>query len=446
MLRFARPLIPALLLLGASLPGIGQTTGPVVTELALERMLALTTTLTTTELALPAAKAQGILSGAWEVRVRLIYNPSGATLTSTIFVVQPSSVMPTPINANLTGLIIGVYTLNVEKIYSTTMPKNALAFTGTVSGSSIGGVLGNVTGLPFSVSMTYTDPTATVATKVTDVVHLVAGRVMVYTKEASGTLVVPKTTTPTTPPTVGPQIVTVAPTVTIDSQLGLDASGTTDASGTPLSFAWKSVGKTSAILNPNTAMATVQFGEGLGDYTFELTVTNGNGVSMTKTIIISYYGRWLPQFFSNGDGLCDAKADQSFVGDDGRSAAGSKNGSCSRGGSGSGSNGGSLAAAGDGADGGADTGGDGYFSGVALGFILAGAGEGGGLDVDALAIGGVEPGESNADLGHTFYPAGALHSGHAAFDTGAAFSDNEAIDYQGLGEGASPAIAGLAGF
>lgn len=291
MIRFARSLIPTFALLAASLTGSGQTTGPVVTELSLERLLALTTTLTTTELSLPADKMQGIISGAWEVRERLIYNPSGATLTSTIFVVQPGSVMPTPINANLTGAIIGVYTLNVEKIYSTTAPKNALAFTGTVAGSSNGGVLGNVTGLPFSVSMAYTDPTATTPAKVTDVVHLVAGRVMVYTKDANGTLVVPKVVTPTTPPGTGPQIVITAPTTTVDYQVALDASKTTDASGTSLSFAWKSLTKSSAILNPNTAVATVQFGEGSGDYVFELTVTNGNGVAVKQTVTISYFGR-----------------------------------------------------------------------------------------------------------------------------------------------------------
>lgn len=288
MLRYARPLLPALVLLAAALPGGAQTTGPVVTELSLERQLALTTTLTTTELALPADKSQGIISGAWEVRERLIYNPSGATLTSTLFVVQPGSVMPTPINANLTGAIIGVYTLNVEKIYSTSSPRNSLAFTGTVAGSSAGGVLGNVTGLPFSISMAYSND---VPAKVTDVVHVVAGRIAVYTPAATGVLIVPKTTPVTPPVGSGPQIVIVAPAVTIDLQVVLDATKTTDSSGTSLTFAWKSLNKSSAILNPNTALATVQFGEGLGDYMFELTVTNGNGLTAKQTVTVSYFGR-----------------------------------------------------------------------------------------------------------------------------------------------------------
>jgi hypothetical protein len=96
---------------------------------------------------------------------------------------------------------------------------------------------------------------------------------------------------PVTPPGVGPQVVIVAPANTTDSQIVLDATKTTDASGTTLTFAWKSTGKTSAILNPNSALATVQFGEGMGDYTFELTVTNGNGVSVKQLVTVTYYGR-----------------------------------------------------------------------------------------------------------------------------------------------------------
>ena len=282
-----RPMWPTLAMLTVAIPGMAQTTGPVVSELSLERQLVLTTMLTTSELALPADKVSGILSGAWEVRERLIYNPSGATLTSTIFAVQPGAVLPTPINGNLTGLILGVYTLNVEKIYSTTTPKATVAFTGTVAGSSIGGALGNVTGLPFSVSFAYSADTPA---KISDVVHLIAGRVIAYTKDAVGTFVVPKVVPPV-PPGTGPQIVIVAPVNTIDSQIVLDASRSTDASGTSLSFAWRSTGKTSAILNPNTSMATVQFGEGLGEYSFELTVTNGNGVAVKQIVVISYFGR-----------------------------------------------------------------------------------------------------------------------------------------------------------
>jgi hypothetical protein len=264
-----------------------QTPGPVVTELSLERTLALSTTLTSTDLVLTPDAIQAVTSGALEVRERLIYNPAGATLTSTIFVVQPGSPLPTPINANLNGLVLGTYSLSIEKIYSTTRPKNSLAFTGTVTSSSPNGVLGNVAGTPFVVSMGYTDDAPA---KIIDLVHVMAGRVVVYTKDAAGTLVIPKPITPPAPGE-GPQITISAPTVTIDRQITLDASQTTDASGTSLTFAWKNANKSAVILNPNTARPIVQFGEGLGDYSFELTVTNGNGVSAKKTVTVIYLGR-----------------------------------------------------------------------------------------------------------------------------------------------------------
>eukprot|EP00456_Euglypha_rotunda_P080569 TRINITY_DN78126_c0_g1_i1.p1 TRINITY_DN78126_c0_g1~~TRINITY_DN78126_c0_g1_i1.p1 ORF type:complete len:154 (-),score=25.80 TRINITY_DN78126_c0_g1_i1:10-471(-) len=132
MLHCSRPFRPAFTLFALALPMLAQTSGPVVSELSLERQLVLATTLTTADLTLPADKVQALTSGALEIRERLIYNPSGATLTSTIFAVQTGSPIPTPINANLTGFILGGYTLNVEKIYATTTPRNSLAFTGTV--------------------------------------------------------------------------------------------------------------------------------------------------------------------------------------------------------------------------------------------------------------------------------------------------------------------------
>lgn len=288
MMRFTKALVPALAALCVSVPGMAQTNGPVVNALTLERQLELTGTLTTKQLAFPPDKAQGILSGALLVRERLIYNPSAATITSTLFVVQPGSVLPTPINADLTGSILAVTTLHIEKIYSTTNPANSLSFTGTVGGSPANGILGNVNGLPFTLSMAYTNDTPA---KVSDVVGVIAGRLVVYTESASGVLDVPKPPTPPTPGNLGPQISIVAPAVTIDRQITLDASATTDDSGTSLMFAWKSLNKSASILNPNTPVATVQFGEGLGEYSFELTVTNGKGFSAKKTISISYFGR-----------------------------------------------------------------------------------------------------------------------------------------------------------
>jgi len=287
---YVRNSIPAAALFAFTVSLAAQTAAPAVTALSLERQLTLTNTLSSLELTLPPDKLQGVSSGALEVRERLIYNPDGATLTSTVFAVQTGSPMPTPINANLSGMVLGVYGLSVEKIYSSTRTRNSLAFSGTVNSSSAGGLLGDVSGTPFFVSLAYVPAAGETPQKVTDVTHVMAGRVVAFSKEAAGTLTIP---TPVVPPAPGegPQIEIVAPTNTIDLQIVLDASKTTDASNTSLTFVWKNVNKSAVIINPNTAMPTIQFGEGLGDYTFEVTVTNGNGVSAKKTVTVTYLGR-----------------------------------------------------------------------------------------------------------------------------------------------------------
>ena len=266
-------LVPALL--AAVLPLSAQA----VTELVLERALTPETTLAAASYSLPA--------GAFELRERLIYNPSGATLTSTVFTVQPGSPLPTPLNANLSGAVLGVYTLNVEKLYATTKPLNSLSFTGTVADSSGGGIFGNVNGMPFTVSMGFTN---TAPTRATDVVHLLAGRVVMYSADAAGTLTVPRPPTPPENPT-GPKITVNVPANTVSRQIDLDASKTTDDSGTSLTFSWRNVNKSAVLLNPNTAIASVQFTEGPGDYLFEVTVTNGAGQTAKQTVTVSYLGR-----------------------------------------------------------------------------------------------------------------------------------------------------------
>ncbi len=263
------------------------TAQPAVTEFAIERRVDLATTHGTRALQLPSDLGQGIVSGALEVRERLIFNPSGAALTSTLFAVQAGAPLPTPLNANLGGMTLGIYNLNVEKLQVTTRPSNSISFTGTVAGATAVSVLGNVAGLPFSVSLGFGEGTPT---KATDVVHVMAGRIVAYSAEAEGTLVVPRPPAPPENP-AGPQIVIAAPANTVSRQIGLDASGTTDDSGTSLAFTWRNVNKSAVILNPNTAVATIQFTEGPGDYLFELTVTNGNGQTAKKTITVTYFGR-----------------------------------------------------------------------------------------------------------------------------------------------------------
>jgi hypothetical protein len=75
---------------------------------------------------------------------------------------------------------------------------------------------------------------------------------------------------------------------TLFRDITLDASGSKDPKGLPLTYRWRIVEKTAVILDPNAAVTRVQLGEQAGPYIFELTVTNSQGVSSTARIVVNY--------------------------------------------------------------------------------------------------------------------------------------------------------------
>jgi hypothetical protein len=113
---------------------------------------------------------------------------------------------------------------------------------------------------------------------------------LVTSNETSGTVALYEMTAPAPPVTVAANIVTpgrdaFAREITLD--------GSTSTVVAPLIYQWRSVGPTAA-LNPaaaNTPRVTVQFGQGQGAYTFELTVTDATGAKSTATTTINYFGR-----------------------------------------------------------------------------------------------------------------------------------------------------------
>lgn len=279
-----KTVILSLFVLGAA---FSQPAPAVVNELFLERALTPSTLIPSAPLTIPPRLQQGLADGSMELRQRIIYDPTGNNLQALFFVVQSGEPMPAPINAFLADSVVGRYTMSIEKLTGTKVPQKTLAFTGAITSGQSNQALGDVTGAPYFLSMSYTGDTDA---KPADIVHVVAGRVVVYSKTAAGKLAVPKEPTPPNP-NAGPQIVVVAPANTVAREIQLDASGTTDSSGTPLRFNWRATNKTAVVLNPATAVATVQFSEGPGEYTFELIVTNGNNVSATKFVSVYYFGR-----------------------------------------------------------------------------------------------------------------------------------------------------------
>jgi hypothetical protein len=105
---------------------------------------------------------------------------------------------------------------------------------------------------------------------------------VIVTKQA--TVTVNSATGPGTPPTIviagGPHIFTK------QSQIVLDASGTTNAGGGKLTFQWSGPANLT-ITNGNTATPSLTPGF-YSDYTVTLTVTNSQGVSSTATVLVSF--------------------------------------------------------------------------------------------------------------------------------------------------------------
>jgi hypothetical protein len=75
---------------------------------------------------------------------------------------------------------------------------------------------------------------------------------------------------------------------TIERQVTLSGAASSDPEGLTLTYRWRALERTAAVLDPNSAVTRVQLGELFGPYTFELTVTNTKGVSASKTVTVNF--------------------------------------------------------------------------------------------------------------------------------------------------------------
>jgi hypothetical protein len=75
-------------------------------------------------------------------------------------------------------------------------------------------------------------------------------------------------------------------------EIQLDGSKSTSSDGKPLTYGWTipQGSGSAAIINGDTATPTVQFGQGRGQYTFLLTVTDSTGTSSTDVATVTFAG------------------------------------------------------------------------------------------------------------------------------------------------------------
>ncbi len=113
---------------------------------------------------------------------------------------------------------------------------------------------------------------------------------LITSNETSGSIALYEMTVPAPAVTVAAKIVAQGRD-SFAREMGLDGSTSTGAG--PLTYAWRSTGPTAALFPAaaNTPKVTVQFGQGQGAYTFELTVTDATGAKSSTIVSINYFGR-----------------------------------------------------------------------------------------------------------------------------------------------------------
>jgi phage shock protein A len=90
-------------------------------------------------------------------------------------------------------------------------------------------------------------------------------------------------------PLRGPQIVVpLSNIITIFRALQLDARGSFDPNGSPLTFEWRSVDGHGQVLNPNQGLTQIYLdNQYAGDFVFEVKVTNAAGESATRRVTVT---------------------------------------------------------------------------------------------------------------------------------------------------------------
>jgi plastocyanin len=240
-----------------------------------------------------SANPQQIALGAQSTLVWQVLNATDVSISSLGAVggagsqnVSPAATTTYTLTAsNASGQVTATATVTVL------LPAKILSFTATPSTITAGD----------TVLLSWTTENATTI-RIYDIGNVVANGSLqvnpkvdtVYTLYVSGAVGLPSTAqvavkvNPASTPK--PPVANVGPTSLQTNALSilLDARGSTDPNGLPLTFSWVSVNPTATLINPTSATPIAVFGVDRGDYMFTVTVTNSAGLSSSASVTVTY--------------------------------------------------------------------------------------------------------------------------------------------------------------
>src|ERR1700733_8576515 len=90
------------------------TAPPATQSFSVERTVMPSNTGTTFDTNLSSTILASLALGTLEMREQLVYSPQTNTLTSTVFLVQPGSPIPTPTDVDITSMTLATYSISVD--------------------------------------------------------------------------------------------------------------------------------------------------------------------------------------------------------------------------------------------------------------------------------------------------------------------------------------------
>jgi hypothetical protein len=274
-------------------PGSGSAVPSIFLKaLSVESIVSLDQIASLNAPALTSDVMASINAGAQELRQQINYDATSKTLTVTGLLEQPGSPLPTPSGSS--GIVtVWNYTVAVDRADVATKPSYAAAFVGTISADPGSTPFGEAAGSLITIATAFNmpvDPAPVAQTSFHAISTSLAGAGIVFSKNGMGTVSLSFTSNTAVPTAVAGPKNFISPT----NQFQLDAGKSSDPNGGPLTYHWTFLpvyGQTLNITGADTATPTVSlpdYSNAIGDYTFQLTVSNSNGLSSTDTVTVTY--------------------------------------------------------------------------------------------------------------------------------------------------------------